>query len=97
MTAGEKQAMRIGLISVLVPIVSGVLFVLLGEAITDSTVLSWTIAGLLLVIGAFAGSIQLIRLDLSLLKKVLLIVGNLIFSAAVFFYTAIVVLWKSVV
>ena len=92
MTAGEKQAMRIGLIGVLVPVVSGVLFVLLQKALNDSTVMSWTFGGLLLVAGIIAGSILLFRLSVPLLKKVLLIVGNLIFSVFVFFYTAIVML-----
>ena len=87
----EKEALRIGAFCVLVPIVSGALVVFLGQAIKDSLVMSWTIGGLLLTVGVFAGSVPLFRLNLTRLKKVLLIFGYLIFSFAVFVYTVVLV------
>lgn len=89
MTAGEKQAMRIGLIGVLVPVVSGVLMVFLSEAIKDSVVLSWTMGALFLVIGVCAGSIPLFSLKLTWLKKWLLIFGYLIFSFVALVFSAL--------
>ena len=91
MRPDEKRALRIGAFGILVPIVSGALIVILGQAFKDSLVMTWIIGGLLLAAGVFAGSIPLFSLELATFRKVMLILGYLVVSFGLFIYSILLV------
>jgi len=88
MTAGEKQALWIGAVGILVPAIFGVGQGFFVEGTGEFPLKNW-IYGAIWIIGVFGGSIPLFYLKLIASKKMLLIFSYLVVSFAIFAYSGL--------